>query len=120
MGMRKRPFAVTVVGWLIVAAGVFGLVHGFAGAKTLWPPEQDLIWIVLIDVAGIVCGVFLLRGRNWARWLTLVWIGAHVVIVSFFNRREVLAHLVIFAMIGYLLIFRGDVREYFRGERQAS
>ncbi len=118
--MIRRPIAVTVVGWLMMAAGAFGLVRGFMYARTLWPPEHDLIWIVLIDGAGIVCGAFLLRGRNWARWLTLVWIGGHVAVISVLNHRGILVHALIFAMIGYLLVFRGDVREYFRGERLAG
>jgi hypothetical protein len=114
MATMKRPYAVTVVSWLVMAAGVFGLVRGFAGAKMLWPPEQDLIWIVLLDATWIVCGIFMLRGQNWARWLTLAWIAGHVVIVWFFMRSELLPHAVIFALTGYLM-FRSDVRAYFRG-----
>lgn len=100
----------------MMAAGVFGMVRGFAGAKTLWPPEQDLIWIVIVDAIGIGCGIFMLRGKNWARWLTVVWIGGHVALVSFYMRQAILAHAVIFALIAYLLIFRSDVRVYFRGD----
>lgn len=117
--MTKRPIAVTVVSWLIMAAGAFGLVRGFANAKMIWPPEQDLIWIVIIDVIGIACGIAMLQGRNWARWLTLAWVGAHVVITSFYMSRTILAHAVIFAMIVYLM-FRADVRVYFRGEGVAG
>ena len=79
----KRPWAVTVVGLLMMAAGAFGMTRGFLYARKLWPPEQDLIWIVIVDGIGIACGVFLLRGRNWARWLTLVWVGAHAAVISF-------------------------------------
>ena len=32
---------------------------------------------------AIVCGVFLLRGHNWARWLALAWIAFHVVLSAF-------------------------------------
>ena len=112
--MNQRPIAVTVLGWLMVAAGVFGMARGFAWAKTLWPPEQDLIWIVIVDTIGIGCGVFLLRGKNWARWLTLAWVGGHIVIVSFYMRQMILVHVVIFALVAALL-FRGDVRAYFGG-----
>lgn len=118
--MTRRPIALTVVSWLIIAAGVFGLARGFAAAKSLWPPEQDLFWVVAVDLIGVGCGIFLLKGRNWARWLTLLWVGAHVVIVSLYMPRMILAHAVIFAMIAYLLIFRGDVREYFAAGREAS
>lgn len=112
----RRPMAVTVVSWLAIAAGVFGLVRGFIGAQTLWPFPTDLIWIVLLDATWVACGIYLLRGRNWARWLTLAWMAIHVAIVSLYMPSMILAHVLIFAMIGYLLMFRGDVRAYFRGE----
>lgn len=110
--MKKRPIAVTALGWLMMAAGVFGMARGFANAKALWPPEQDLIWIVIVDGIGIGCGAFLLQGRNWARWLTLAWVGGHAVVIALLNRREILAHAVIFGLIAYLM-FRSDVRTYF-------
>lgn len=113
--MNKRPIAVTGVSWLMIAAGVLGLAHGFSETKTLRPFQYDLIWIALFGVAGIVCGIFMLRGNNWARWLTLVWLACHVAI-SFFNALQgVVVHAVIFALITYLLIFRSDVRAYFGG-----
>ncbi len=119
MSHIKRPFAVTVVSWLIIAAGVFGLVRGFVGAKALWPFPMDLTWIVLLDVMWVACGIYLLRGRNWARWLTVVWMAIHVAIVSLYMPRMIVAHVLIFAMIAYLLMLRSDVREYFRGEAAA-
>jgi hypothetical protein len=115
--MKKRPMAVTVVSWLMIAGAGFGLVRGFMNAKTFWPPERDLIWIVVIDTIGIACGVFMLRGKNWARWLTVLWLAGHVALASQFMRQTLLAHLVILALIAYLLIFRPDVREYFRPDR---
>jgi hypothetical protein len=119
--MKKRPIAVTVVSLLMMAGAGFGLAHGFAAAKTLWPPEGDLIWIVIVDSIGIACGVFMLRGKNWARWLTLLWLAGHVVLASQFMRQTLPAHGVIFALIAYLLIFRQDVREYFRpGQAEAA
>lgn len=119
--MKKRPIAVTVVSWLMMAAGTLGIVYGFKGATTIWPPEHDLYWIVLVDGLGIALGIFMLRGKNWARWLTVAWIGGHAVAVSYFMRRDTLAHLVIFALIAYLLVFRSDVREYFRpGQTKAA
>ncbi len=116
--MNKRPFAVTVVSLLMMAAGTMGIVRGFHYANKVWPPEQDLIWIVIVDGIGIACGVFMLRGNNWARWLAVAWVGAHALIISFLNRREILVHVVIFALLAYLLLFRSDVRGYFRGAAQ--
>ena len=112
---EKPPFALTVVAWLVIAAATIGLVRGFGAAKTLWPIDHDLLTIVIVDAAGILCGAFLLRGKNWARWLTLVWLAAHMVIGFFISAGSGVAHCVIFGMLAYLLIFRPDVRAYFRG-----
>lgn len=118
--MKNRPYAVTVVSWLMVAAGAFGLARGFIDAKSIWPAEHDLIWIIVIDLIGIACGWFLLKGHNWARWATLLWVGGHVVLVSLYMPRMILVHALIFAMISYLLAFREDVREYFVARRAAD
>lgn len=114
--MSRRPIALTVVSWLVIAAGVFGLARGIAGTRTLHPFPIDLIWILILDATWIVCGIYMLRGRNWARWLTLLWMAGHVAIVALYLPMMMAAHVVIFAMIAYLLVFREDVRTYFRGE----
>lgn len=114
----QRPIAITVVSWLMIIAGMFGMARGFASARALWPPEQDLIWVVVVDTIGIACGIFMLRRQNWARWLTLAWIGSHVAIVSIYMRKEILPHAIIFALVAYLM-FRTDVRAYFRRNTEA-
>lgn len=103
----------------MIAAGTFGMARGFANARILWPPEQDLICILAIDTIGIACGAFMFRGQNWARWLALAWVGGHVVIVSFYMRQEILPHVVIFALI-VCLMFRADVRTYFGRSSKAA
>jgi len=113
MSETRRPIAATVVSWLMVGAGVFGLMRGLVGARTLWPIPTDLIWVVIVDLIGVVAGIFMLRGRNWARWLTLIWVGGHVVIVSIVMPQTILVHALIFGMIAYLM-FRSDVLKYFR------
>jgi hypothetical protein len=114
--MKKRPIAVTGLGLLMIAAGMGGVAMGFVRARALWPLDEGLIWIVGFGVAALVCGIFMLRGQGWARWLTLVWVGCHIVISFFRDSREVLVHTVIFALVA-MLLFRSDVREYFRGAR---
>ena len=51
------------------------------------------------------------RGRNWARWLALVWMAFHVAI-SFPVVRQVVTYSIIFALIAWVL-FRPDARRYF-------
>jgi len=110
----KRPWALTVVAWLMIAAGVGGMAMG------VWRGvDWDLVWIALFGITGIACGAFLLMRKNWARWLTLAWLASHIVIGALNSAKEAAAHAVIFALIAYLM-FRSDVREYFRGAARAG
>ena len=39
-----------------------------------------MISIALFELLAVLAGVFLLKGRNWARWLLLLWIAFHVIL----------------------------------------
>ena len=71
--MRKRPLAVSILSCLFIATGVVGLARHLADYKATQPFEYDLVWIFIVELAAIVCGAFMLRGTNWARWLALAW-----------------------------------------------
>jgi hypothetical protein len=58
--------------------------------------------------------VFLLRGRNWARWGVIVWLAYHVVLSAFHSALAVVIHTLLLAVIGYLLM-RPRESAYFRG-----
>lgn len=64
---------------------------------------------------AIVGGAALLRGRNWARWLLVVWMLAHIGLSIFHSATELLTHSVIFAPLLYLL-FRRAIEPYFHPE----
>jgi hypothetical protein len=52
----------------------------------------------------------MLRGRNWARWLSLAWMASHVAI-SFPNLGQVAFHSLFFVVIAWLLL-RPDAGQY--------
>ena len=66
-----------------------------------------------LRLAAIVGGVGLLRGRDWARWLLVVWMVLHVGISAFDSWQAVVMHTVIFVPITYFL-FRGPSGLYFQ------
>ena len=110
--MKKRPLTVTIIGWLLIAVGVGASAfhlnelrqNAFHGANA---------WIFIVELVVIVCGVFVLRGNNWARWLAVVWIGAHV-IISFLNSW---GHGAVHVLILFLLtcfLFRPESNAFFR------
>ena len=113
--MTRRPIAVTIIACLLLLVGVAGSIFHF---RELGPHEAFRganIWIFVVEFVAIVCGAFLLRGQNWARWLAIAWIAFHVVISFFDSGRRVATHLVILLLFAYFL-FRPEARAYFRGK----
>ena len=66
----------------------------------------------VVRVLAIVAGVFMLYGRNWARWLLVAWMVFHLVISALHSTLMLLFHAVIFTGILYLL-FRPPASAYF-------
>lgn len=104
----KRPLSVWILSCLYIAVGTIGFVYYFSD---LLAHKDASIWIELAELLAIVSGAFMLRGRNWARWLALVWMAFHVAI-SFPRYRQMAIHVTIFAGIAWVL-FRPDTRRYF-------
>ncbi len=109
MNSTKRPVTVWVLSCLYIAVGAIGLAYHLRELMALQP---DSVWIELTALLAILSGAFMLRGRNWARWLALAWMAFHVAI-SFPVLRQVMIHSLFLAVIAWLL-FRPDARRYFR------
>jgi hypothetical protein len=111
--MNKRPRSVTVISWLFVAAGAIGLAYHATEFKAQRPFQYEVVWVCLVRLLAILCGVFMLRGRNWARWLLLVWIAYHVILSAFHSLSELVVHSLLFAVVAYFLL-RPQASAYFR------
>jgi hypothetical protein len=114
--MTRRPLSVTLLSVLIAAAGAVGLAYHLSELNLRHPFQNYVLWVGLIRLVAIVCGVYMLRGDNWARWLAMVWIGFHVVISGFHSLPEFAFHGLLFAVFAYVL-FRPQATEYFRAGR---
>lgn len=119
MSDSTRPLPVTFLGCLYIAVGATGFIfhlnsflhsNEFVSDKAF---HSDEIWIELTELLAIVAGAFLLRGKNWARWLTLGWMAFHVVISMLNAVSELIVHCLFFAAIAWFL-FRPDAARYFR------
>ncbi|HEY4900011.1 MAG TPA: hypothetical protein VIH91_04245 [Terriglobales bacterium] len=111
MVSNKRPVSVLIVACVYLAVGVIGFAYHF---KELLALHSDSVGIELTEFLAIVCGVFMLRGRNWARWLALAWIAFHVVLSALHTFREFAVHALFCAVIAWAL-FRPAAARYFRG-----
>jgi hypothetical protein len=81
--MRIRPTSVTVIGWFLVVTALLSLPseirnivsprESVIAAKSPVPVSVQRAVSWLATAANLVCGYFLLRGRNWARYVHVGW-----------------------------------------------
>lgn len=109
---RKRPFSISVLAWLYIVVGAVGTAGHYANFWQHRPETNEVVWITALGAGAIVAGAFMLRGQNWARWLALIWMAAHVAISAFHPRRELIMHSLLFVVIGFVLL-RRQARQYF-------
>jgi uncharacterized membrane protein HdeD (DUF308 family) len=96
----KRPFQVTMLGWLFVAVGILSTVYHLLKSSL----DRWTVPIVLVGIVAVVAGVFLLRGARWARWLVLAWLAFHVVVSASISLSDAMPHTVLFLVVGYFLL----------------
>jgi hypothetical protein len=111
---RRRPTSMIVVAVIFLALGVLDIARGLAplfASAPHWRMATDDFEVLAIGIAAIVGGVYLLKGRNWARWLLALWMAFHVAI-SVGQPRQFVAHLLIFGTIAFVL-FRPGTSAYF-------
>ena len=106
---QKRPFAVTVLGLLFIVAGTTGLLYHLTRDQWSW----QLAAVSLLRLLAVVGGSFLLLGRNWARWLTVIWLAVHVVASALHSFEQMAAHAALLVLVAYFL-FRDRSADYFR------
>ena len=117
--MAKRPLFITLLGLLLIASGTVGLVYHFSELNPHHLLQNDALWVELVRVLAIVAGIFLLRGRNWARWLAMVWIAFHVVISFWHPWSQLAMHVAVFAVFAFFL-FRPAATRYFSASRRGA
>jgi hypothetical protein len=109
--MKTRPLSVIVISVVFIIAGITGIIY-HAGEWRDSAISFDVVAAFLIRVAAIVGGVFALLGKNWARWLLILWIVYHVVLSAFHSTSELITHSVIAAIVGACL-FNRKANQYF-------
>ncbi|HTU36030.1 MAG TPA: hypothetical protein VMF66_19680 [Candidatus Acidoferrum sp.] len=110
--MTKRPWAVTIVAWLFVVVGLADIVFSLPVVRHE-PFRSDSLWPIGLGIIAIVCGLLLLCGNNWARWLAVAWLAFHVVVGGLDSVQKLVVHGLLLAVIAYFL-FRHEAEAYFR------
>ena len=121
--MNKRPRSITVIGVIFIAFGGIALLSSLLDAastqnlaefKAKDPSEYAPVFV--LRVLALLCGVFILYGFNWARWLLGAWVGYHIIIGFLHSPWSGFVHFLLFSAILYFL-FRPRASAYFRGLR---
>jgi hypothetical protein len=111
--VNKRPLSISIIGYLFVTAGAVGFIYHLREIKGQLPADYDVFWVCFVRLIAVVGGVFLLRGRNWARWVLTIWLAFHLVLSVFHNLSGFIMHTLLLAVIAYFLL-RAQASVYFR------
>lgn len=115
----KRPLPVTIVASIYLLIGIVGFIYHLREFRTNYGLHTDLLGIEVTELLAVLCAAFLLRGRNWARWLAAAWMAFHVVLSAFHNLPELAIHTAFLTVIVWLL-FRADSARYFAAAQTES
>ncbi len=81
---KNRPGSIFVVGWVTVITGIISFLHvlnlfKYYKSSVIVLSESDLLLIMLIasivSVIYLICGIAILRGKNWGRVSYIIAIG---------------------------------------------
>jgi hypothetical protein len=116
--MERRPITVVVVGMLFILAGCMGIAFHI---KDFFQPESKMseeIWILIVRLLAIICGVLLFFRVDWARWLAVIWLLYHVIISALHSKTQLAVHLGLLIVVAVLL-FLPVSSAYFQNKRES-
>jgi len=123
--MNKRPRAVTFIGWILIAMGIFSMFATSANLKnpkviasmqeTPMPMSIQYAIITLGVMITTISGLGILKGKNWARFLYAGWGVFSFLLAMAIGTMQatMIPGLLIFLVIAYFL-FRPEANAYFR------
>jgi hypothetical protein len=114
--MPSRPLGITVVAALFLVGGVIGVGRTFTEGALHRAFLTSGLWVLLLNLVAFVCGIFLWLGRDWARWLAVAWMAAHVSISLLNSLQEAMVHCAFLLLIAYM-VFRPDAQAWFRARK---
>jgi hypothetical protein len=113
MKENHRPLSVAVLAWLYIGVGAVGSISHLSEFQAGNAFPFDGVWIELTELSAVLCGAFMLRACNWARWLALAWMAFHV-ILSVLDRFHGFAIHCLFSVVIAWVLLRPDAARYFR------
>ena len=122
--MNQRPTSITVISWILIVIGVISIITTTAMINNpmveemmtkspLSIPVQHAISYIGLSIT-IVCGIGMLKGKNWARLLYIIWgvIGFIIGIATAPIKAAMIPGFVVFAVIVFFL-YRAKASAFF-------
>jgi uncharacterized membrane protein len=104
----KRPFTITFLGSLFIVVGLISTIYHLSTS----PLDYWMVPVSLVGITAIVGGIFLIKGRDWARWLMLSWLAFHVFVSALHSLSGTMAHLLLLIAVGYFLLTPPDSKYF--------
>jgi hypothetical protein len=123
--MKKRPTSISIIAWYFIVSSPLGLlfsVKGFndptvkhmMGQNPIPIPVQYFLTCIGL-VITFVCGIAMLKGRDWSRVLYVSWSGIifimYLVISPF---KIMMIPGILFLLVIAFFLFRPKANEFFR------
>ena len=125
--MNLRPKSVTVICWLVILSAFFGIFTlkvminpspqaADLMSKNLLPVSIQRASVVVGVLICILCGVFMLNGKNWARSLYVGWVAFGIIVGLLTSpvKLMLIPSILVFAIFAFFL-FRPKANAYFSG-----
>jgi hypothetical protein len=111
----QRPFSTTVAAGFTIFANVTGLLsfagRGVENGSTFW-----IIWGCSECGAGIICAIYILSGKLWARWVYMAILifstARFAAMFGLLNSKTLLAFIIVPAM--YAALYNSNANVFFR------
>ncbi len=110
--MKNCPPTITLLSFLFVAVGFISTAFHVWQFNITRPTILEEAGVYAIGALAVVTGIYMLRGRNWARWLALGWISFHVIVAAFNQPLGLVVHGVFVVLLAWLL-FRRESQQWF-------
>ncbi|MCX6906061.1 MAG: hypothetical protein NTW03_21795 [Verrucomicrobia bacterium] len=113
----------TVISWIALVAGgltfLIMMTPDFRRNQAEYKSQHAFLyfWFYAGPVVAVICGAFMLRGFNWARWLLVLWFGYNVIgNIGRLPSRQLPAGLLVRCLFGaaVYLLFRPASTAFFR------
>ena len=123
--MTKRPISISVISWFMIVTAGLSLttstaslnnpaVREFMGRSPIPTPIQ----YVMLDLGltiSIISGIMMLKGRNWARLLYVIWgaVGSVIGLATSPMKTMMIPGIALLIIFSFFL-FRPKANEYFK------